>query len=202
MTADQIVQRCLEKGITCIAITDHGTMEGGLLVQKKAPFRVIVGEEVRTREGEIMGLFLKETVPDGLPLLESARRIREQGGIVGVPHAFDPFRGLRKAGHNMQQLLPYLDLLEVFNARSLILNGSGKAKKFCLDHRLPGSAGSDAHTPGEIGAAYVEMEDFSSPSSFLASLAGGSVKGKRSNPLVHLRTFNHKRLKGLLDFVA
>lgn len=199
MTADEIVARCLSKGINCIAVTDHGTIEGGLQVQKKAPFIVIIGEEVRTTEGEIMGLFLKQTIPDGLPLVESALRIKEQSGIVGVPHPFDPFRGLKKAGRNLESILSYLDLLEVFNSRSLIFDGAGKAKKFCLEHNLPGSAGSDAHTPDEIGTSYVEMEDFSSSTSFLASLSKGQIKGKHSNPLVHLRTFHHRRLKGMFN---
>lgn len=199
MTADEIIARCLSKGINCIAITDHGTVEGGLQVQKKAPFTVIVGEEVRTTEGELMGLFLKQTIPDGLPLIESALRIKEQGGIVGVPHPFDPFRGLKKTGRNLESLLNYLDLLEVFNSRSLMFDGAGKARRFCLEHKLPGSAGSDAHTPGEIGTSYVEMEDFSSAASFLTSLSHGQIKGKRSSPLVHLRTFHHRRLKGMFN---
>lgn len=199
MTADEIVARCLTKGISCIAVTDHGTIEGGLQVQKKAPFTVIVGEEVRTTEGEIMGLFLKETVPDSLPLVESALRIKEQGGIVGVPHPFDPFRGLKKSSRNLESILSYLDLLEVFNSRSLIFDGSDKARRFCHEHNLPASAGSDAHTSGEIGASYVEMEDFSSPASFLTSLSKGQIKGKRSNPLVHLLTFHHRRLRGMFN---
>ena len=199
MTADEIIARCLKAGINCIAITDHGTVEGGLLVQKKAPFKVIVGEEVRTAEGEVMGLFLKQTVPNGLPLVETAKLIKAQGGILGVPHPFDPFRGLKKAKQNLESLVNYLDLLEVFNSRSLILDGSGKARKFCLEHKLPGSAGSDAHTLGEIGMSYVEMEDFSTPASFLTSLSHGQIKGKKSNPLVHFRTFNHRRLRGLFN---
>jgi len=199
MAADEIIARCLGKGINCIAITDHGAIEGGLQVQKLAPFKVIVGEEVRTAEGEIMGLFLKEAVPNGLPLIESAVRIKAQGGIVGVPHPFDPFRGLKRTSQNLESLLHYLDLLELFNSRSLIFDGAGQARRFCLEHKLPGSAGSDAHTPGEIGTSWVEMEDFSSPASFLASLSRGRIKGKRSNPLVHFRTFHHKRLRGMFN---
>lgn len=166
-------------------------------MQEKAPFKVIVGEEVRTTQGEIMGLFLKHTIPNGLSLLESALRIKEQGGLVGVPHPFDPFRGLKKVRQNLDSLLKYLDLLEIFNSRSFLLDGADKARRFCLEHNLPGSAGSDAHTIGEIGTSCIEMEDFSSPASFLKSLSKGTLKGKRSSPLVHFRTFNHRRLKGV-----
>lgn len=200
MRPDEVIARCLETGINCIAVTDHGTVEGGLQVQKEAPFKVIVGEEVRTLEGEIQGFFLKQTIPDGLPLLETARQIKAQGGLVGVPHPFDPFRGLKKASRNLENLLPFLDLLEVFNSRSLLLDGSGKVRNFCQEHKLPASAGSDAHTPGEIGAAYVELEDFSSPAAFLTSLARGRIVGKRSSPLVHFRTFSRRRLKGWRNF--
>ena len=77
---EKIIGRCQELGINCIVITDHGTAEGALKMQKIAPFTVIVAEEIMTTQGEIMGMFLKETIPSGLTPGETINRIRAQGG--------------------------------------------------------------------------------------------------------------------------
>src|SRR3989304_5927036 len=90
---DKIVRRCQELRINCVAIADHGTAEGALEMQKLAPFKVIVAEEVLTTQGEIMGMFLKETIPGGLTPAETVKRIRDQGGLVNIPHPFETIRG-------------------------------------------------------------------------------------------------------------
>ena len=82
MSLQQIIDRCLEKGINCIAIADHGTAEGGLKMRELAPFKVIVAEEILTPHGEIMGLFLEETVPSRISAEQAISRIRAQGGLV------------------------------------------------------------------------------------------------------------------------
>lgn len=186
MSLEQIIKKCLHKGINCIALTDHGTAEGALRLQQMAPFTVIVGQEVLTPDGEIMGLFLKETVPTGLSPLEAASHIKKQGGLVGVPHPFDSMRGLKKG--SLDSLLPQLDFLEVFNARSLLRSNNGLAKRLVIQHGLLATAGSDAHTPGEIGNAYVEMPEFTGVEDFKKSLAQGKIVGRRSCPLVHVST--------------
>ena len=89
---EKLVARCVEVGLSCIAVTDHNTIEGALEVERIAPFMVIVGEEVASSDGEITGLFLKEPVPKGLSPQETARRIKDQGGLVSLPHPFDRFR--------------------------------------------------------------------------------------------------------------
>ena len=85
---ERIVDHCLRIGINCIAIVDHNTIAGALKLKETAPFKVIVGEEILTRAGELMGLFLTEEVPKGLPPEEAIARIRSQGGLVGIPHPF------------------------------------------------------------------------------------------------------------------
>ena len=89
---EAIVKRCLEVGINCIAISDHGNIDGALVVRKLAPFMVIIAEEIMTHRGEIMGLFLKETIPSGMSVAETVSRIREQNGLILIPHPFDRFR--------------------------------------------------------------------------------------------------------------
>ena len=87
-----VVKRCIAAGLNCIAITDHNTIRGALEVGKLADFRVIVGEEVKSSEGDIIGLFLEEEIPRGLSPLETVSRIKDQDGLVMVPHPFDTIR--------------------------------------------------------------------------------------------------------------
>ena len=92
MPLEKIIERCQKVGINCIALCDHGTAEGALKMREIAPFTVIVAEEILTPYGEIMGMFLEETIPSGLSVPETIARIRAQGGLVCIPHPFDTFR--------------------------------------------------------------------------------------------------------------
>ncbi len=182
---DKIIERCLETGINCIAIADHGTTEGALKMQDIAPFPVIVAEEILTPHGEIMGMFLKETIPSGLSPEETISRIRAQGGLVCIPHPFDTLR--QSALHNkiIEELVEQIDIIEAFNARSPFLRSSIRARNFADKYGISKSAGSDAHTLGEIGNAYVEMPEFNGKNDFLNALANGKIFGQRTNPLAH-----------------
>ncbi|MBI2860936.1 MAG: PHP domain-containing protein [Chloroflexi bacterium] len=185
---EQIVSRCVELGINCIAIADHGTVEGALEMQKLAPFTVIVAEEVLTPYGEIMGMFLTETVPSRIPIEEAIARIRAQGGLVGVPHPYDTVRGSALGSPMIEKVADKLDFVEVFNARSPFLRSSARAKTFAQRYSLRCTAGSDAHTPSEIGHAYVEMPEFKGRDDFLQALEQGKVYGHRTNPLAHINS--------------
>lgn len=182
---ETVVRHCQQKGINCIAVADHGTVEGALKMQKMAPFKVIVAEEILTPYGEIMGLFLKETIPSHISPAETIARIKEQDGLVCIPHPFELVRTSALDSHIITEIVAQIDVIEVFNARNPFLHSSEKAAAFARKHGIPGSAGSDAHTPGEIGNAYVEMPDFSGKDEFLKALACGQVCGRRSSPLVH-----------------
>jgi len=182
---EKIVKRCQELGINCIAIADHGTTEGALEIQKIAPFKVIVAEEILTTQGEIMGMFLKETIPGGITPQEAVRRIREQGGLVNIPHPFETIRGSALKDRVIEEIADDIDLMEVLNSRSPFPANSNKARAFAGKHGIPGSAGSDAHTVQEIGNAYIEMADFDNKDEFLQALAQGKIQGKRSGWRVH-----------------
>ena len=184
----QVIERCLETGINCIAIADHGTIEGALEMQGLAPFTVIVAEEILTPRGEIMGMFLKEGIPSGLPLEQVIARIKAQGGLVSIPHPFDTLRGFGIGSEILEELAEQIDIIEVFNARSPLLRYSTKAKVFAQKYGIPGSAGSDAHTPNEIGNTYVEMPEFNSKDEFLQALTRGKIFGRRSSILVHFNS--------------
>jgi len=181
----RVIERCLELGINCVAISDHGTIEGALELQKKAPFTVIVAEEIRTPRGEIMGMFLKEGIPGGLSVEQTIARIRDQGGLVAIPHPFDLLRGIGAGTDILKEIVEEIDVIEVFNSRSPLRRSSRKARSFAREYDIPASAGSDAHTPGEIGNAYVEMPEFNGRDEFIQALRKGKIFGRRSSILVH-----------------
>jgi len=191
----QIIDRCLETGVNCIAIADHGTIEGALKMQSIAPFPVIVAEEILTPHGEIMGMFLKNGIPSGLSVSETIFRIKAQGGLVCIPHPFDIFRKSALGSKIVEELVEQIDILEVFNSRTIPLRHSAKAQSFAQKYSIPGSAGSDAHTLHEIGNAFVEMPEFNGRDDFLHALAQGKVFGHVTNPLIHFNSLLQKLKK-------
>jgi predicted metal-dependent phosphoesterase TrpH len=183
---EKYVQTCLKRGINCVAVTDHNSILGALAVEKLASFKVIIGEEVESAEGEIMGLFLQEKVPAGLSPEETVQRIKEQGGLVCIPHPFDRFRRERLTEAALMRVLPQVDIIEAFNARTTSRGDNEHAARFAQEHGLAMSAGSDAHSVRELGRAWVEMPDFEGPREFLQALGEGRIVGRLSSPLVHL----------------
>ncbi|MFC2044189.1 PHP-associated domain-containing protein [Chloroflexota bacterium] len=188
MPLEAIISRCLETGIDCIAIADHGTIEGALKMQELAPFPVIVAEEILTTHGEIMGLFLKEVIPSGITIKQAISRIKAQGALVCLPHPFDPLRGIKLDNHQLEDLVAQIDIIEVFNARTLLSCYSVKAQAFARKYGILKTAGSDAHTPNEIGNTYIEMPNFNYETDFLQALRKGRIHSQKSNPLVHFTT--------------
>ena len=182
---DKIVTRCLEVGINCIAVADHHSIAGALKLKEMAPFRVIVGEEVLTTEGELMGLFLTEEIPKGFSAEETIALIRKQGGLVNIPHPFGRSLWQKSNKLTSEKIISQLDIVEVFNSRSPFSKSNSKALRLAQGHSKAASAGSDAHTSSEIGRAYVEMPEFNGPDEFLNCLSQGKIYGRRSSALVH-----------------
>ena len=185
---EDIVKRCQKLGLTCIAIADHDAVEGGLELQKIAPFKVIVAEEIQTYNGEVMGMFLKKRIASGIPIEKAVAAIKEQGGLVNIPHPFDPMRGLRLNADEFNRLAPHIDLIEVFNARVPNTQTNTKAENFAKEHNLPGTAGSDSHSIIELGSVAVTMNDFNTPAEFLTALRTATIDGKRASPFVHFHS--------------
>jgi len=194
---DRIVARCLEIGINCIAVADHNTIAGALKLREIAPFNIIIAEEILTSAGELMGLFLSEEIPKGLSPEETIARIKSQGGLVNIPHPFGrwPLQNPKKL--LSQEILSQVDIIEVFNSRTPLPNSSTKAWRLAMEHGKAAGAGSDAHTVGEIGKAYVEMSEFNGPGDFLKSLSQGKIFGRRSSPLIHFASTRAKIRKRL-----
>ncbi len=186
---EKLVRRCGKVGLDCIAVTDHNTIEGALEVRRIAPFLVIIGEEVTSSEGEVTGLFLRELVPRGLSPSETAKRIKDQGGLVSIPHPFDRFRRNVISEKGLTELIPYADIVEAFNSRNNLSADDRKAAEFANEHGLLTSGVSDAHTTFELGRTYVDMPEFDgTPQEFKESLASGTIVGRRMSPLIHVVT--------------
>jgi predicted metal-dependent phosphoesterase TrpH len=161
-----------------LCITDHNSIAGAVELAEQLPCRVIVGEELRTHLGEIIGLFLTERVPFGIDPREAAMRIRAQGGVVYVPHPFDPMRNNLRADVIDDLVAEGLvDAIEARNGKTSLEHLNQQAADFAVEHGLLAGAGSDAHVPDAWGCAYVEMPDFDGPESFKEALAQGELVG-------------------------
>lgn len=198
---EEYIRRCIRNGVNCVAITDHNTIEGALVVQRLAPFKVIVGEEINTSEGEIIGLFLRERIPRGLTPEATIAAIRDQGGIVIVPHPFDRFRRSVIRRETLYRILPLVDVIEGFNARNLLQSANFQAMRLARQEGKVMSCATDAHAPLEVARSYIEMPDFAGPSDFLAALAQGRIVGRPASPFVHLLStwakLRNRALRGL-----
>ena len=185
-------------GLDVVCATDHNTIEGALKLRDQADgFRVVIGEEISSRDGEIIGLFLQQAVPRGLSAEDTITRIHEQGGLVSVPHPFSHNRSYHLRRDALERVWPQIDAIEVFNAREAIANDNRRAAAFAKEHDIPGAVGSDAHRPWEIGRAYLECADFTGPADFIASLRGGTVEGRLAGHSIHFYTRYDKFRKWL-----
>jgi len=175
-----VVRAAAARGITHVAITDHDRIDGALeakaIAAREAPdLTVLVGQEIRTQAGDMIGVFLTEAVPPGLAPADAIAAVREQGGLIGIAHPFDRFRGsLGKAeAASFEALVGEVDWIEAWNAR--LMFGDGNARAAAIAERLgvPGVAVSDAHTVLEVGIAATGVQgDPSTPDGLRAALAG------------------------------
>ena len=181
-SSESVVRAAASRGLTHIAITDHDRIDGAVaareIARTAAPeLTVIVGQEVRTRDGDLIGAFLHRDVPSGLPSAETIADIRAQGGLVGIPHPFDRFRGSLLTDEVFAGVAPLVDWVETHNARIMVGRGNERAAAFARDHDRPGVAVSDAHSAIEIGVAYTAVDGD-------PSTAAGLLIALRSSELV------------------
>jgi len=180
-----IVKRGRKRGLAGVAVTDHNTIKGGLEAKRyeTEDFKVIVGSEIMTDRGEIIGLFLNAEVEPG-EFEVVTEEIREQGGIVVVPHPFDRIRpGLQPSDEDAK----FFDCIEGFNSRCLFQSYNKRAVEFASRHKLPVTAGSDAHFGWEIGNAFIRANaDTRSEEELRRDILknnGIEYEGRLSNPL-------------------
>jgi len=159
-------------GVGCVAITDHDTIEGALELASVAgkDLDVIVGEEISTADGHLIGLFLRESVEPDMPVRRTAEAIRNQGGLVVVPHPFNLMFGCSLRDKTFD-ILDLIDVVEVANAQNLSPIPNLKAAAFATEHGLPTIVGTDTHHRGYLDSCYQFMAPFDGPRGFLTALA-------------------------------
>lgn len=179
----------LRRGLDGVAITDHNTIEGALELKSLArQITVIVAEEIRTREGEIIGYFLSEKIPAGLPVRETIQEIRRQGGLVSVPHPFDTLRTSRITPEALEVIISDVDMLETFNSRDVFQKPDLQFIEKSKGLGVVPVAGSDAHQPWEIGKSCAIMDAFNTPQEFLAAARTAQFITRKSSIWVHIIT--------------
>ncbi len=166
-------------GLQAVCATDHDTIEGALQLSEIADeFQVIVGQEVDTSEGQLIGLFLASAIEPGLTAQETIALVKAQGGLVIVPHPFSRNRPGHLRREALDRLWPMVDAIEVFNSRESSSGANRMAAAYARERHIAEAAGSDAHRAEDLGLAYVEMDAFDGAGGFLHSLRTGTVHGR------------------------
>jgi hypothetical protein len=197
LSETDFIARAVERGLTHVAITNHNNVEGAIAVRDKVAelgledrLTVILGEEVSTTDGEVVGLFLEKTIPRGLSANETADEIHRQGGLVSIPHPFDPFRNshIREAPLRNLAEAAKVDAVEVFNCRVTLQRHNLAAAEFAARYAIPGIAASDSHSGMEVAMAFNAMPVFSTADELRAALPENDWHASRSTVLIHLTT--------------
>jgi predicted metal-dependent phosphoesterase TrpH len=163
---DEIVRAAAGR-VDILALTDHDDIRGALLAREYARENpalrvdVVVGEEISTRNGHLLGLWLQERIPPGLSALESIQLIHAQGGLAVAAHPFHPLRGVECGQYSLGRLIPDLPLDGIE-----IVNNAGVFSKLYdawaalrnVEWSLPVTAGSDAHDVWYVGSAVTRFE--------------------------------------------
>jgi predicted metal-dependent phosphoesterase TrpH len=197
MSEDRFIRLALERGLTHVAITDHNNVEGAMAVRDRVAalgaeerLHVILGEEVSSADGEIVGLFLTRTIPPGLSADETADQIHAQGGLVSIPHPFDPFRRSHITESALERLAEAgkVDAIEVFNSRVTLSRHNQRAAELAARYGIPGIACSDAHSGIEVAMSFNALPAFSTADELRLALRENEWHGSRSTKLIHLTT--------------
>jgi len=182
-----VVKHCEKAGLDVVAITDHNNIQGALEVRRAASFQVIIGEEIKSIAGDIIGLFLQEEIPGGLPAAETAQLIKDQGGLVVAPHPFCRLRPTALGLSSLLEILPLVDIIEGFNSHTVMPGDNDRGEKFARKQSLPMVASSDSHSALELGRTFTEVpeeEIDGTPEGLLRAVKLGRMVGKYPNPLL------------------
>lgn len=188
MSAATVIQTCIRRGIDCLFVTDHNEIWMAQKLQHQAPFRIIVGEEIATTEGEVIGYFLTRKIAPRQSPETTIKEIKQQGGIVSVPHPFDRLRHARMPFLTLKRIIDKVDLVETFNARNVFPADDSSAEKYAKRTKKQGIVASDAHSRWEVGRSYVELPDFETPAELVRALHQATFCCRRSWAAVHAIT--------------
>jgi predicted metal-dependent phosphoesterase TrpH/glycosyltransferase involved in cell wall biosynthesis len=187
---EDLLDHAQEQGLGAIAVTDHNVFDGALEAVELARDRdliVIPGEEVKTDgQGEVIGLFLSEEIPRGMSFADTIAAIKEQGGLVYLPHPFDRMHSIPNPA-TLHRHLADIDVFEVYNARLVFEAYNDEALRFARKYNLTMGAGSDAHVPQGLATGGVRMRAFDGPQEFLTSLRSAEIL-RRPKSLAYLQS--------------
>ncbi len=177
----ELLEAARDRGVGCIAVTDHNTVDGALealaLAEADSTLpRVIPGVEVAAAEGDVVALYVLESIPKGRPALDTIALIRERGGVVYLPHPCDVVRRGAISSRVREQAAEQSDLVEVLNGRALTAWSVRNSDRLARRHGRPRAAGSDAHGPTEVGRAYVTVERCPTRDDLVELVASGTLR--------------------------
>lgn len=178
ISAEQYARVLSTNLLDVIAVTDHNRIDFALRLQESLGDRIIVGEEIMTTGGELIGLYLTERIRPGLSPLETITQIKEQGGLVYVPH---PFESIRKGLHpgTLEELLDYLDIIEVCNGRAFLQNRHAQTVIWAKLNHIIGAASSDAHGVRGLGKTYTRVKKLPAADDLVETIAAGTPVTER-----------------------
>ena len=187
------IVKCFERSGILPLVCDHNTLAGSIRVydhicSAHPDIPRILAEEIMTAEGEIIGLFLEEEIPALLSAEETLDRIRDQGGLSIVPHPFCSYRSSALSFYTLDRIIDRVDIVEGFNARVIDDRDNLTAREYAARHKKPVSAGSDAHTPLELGRTWITIKPFSTPRELMKGLPDAEVHYLHMDPSIHLVT--------------
>ena len=197
LSEQRFIETAVERGLTHVAVTNHNNIEGAIAVRDKVrelglqdKLTVIIGEEVSTADGEVVGMFLETTIPRGLSARETADEIHRQGGLVSIPHPFDPFRASHIKEGPLRNLadLGKIDMVEIFNCRVTLQRHNDEAAEFANRYGIPGIAASDSHSRFEVAMAFNALPAFDSAEGLKRVLPENDWHASRSTVLIHATT--------------
>lgn len=197
MSLEQLIEQCCKKEISIVALTDHNTTIGAFELQKQAPdwLTVIIGEEVHSREGDVIGLFLTENIAPEQPIEETIKQIKSQGGLVLLPHPMDRLRKSAVGPEVAERVKNSLDFISIFNSRCLFNADNKKAAGFAKANHIPSYVESDAHSTAEVGRALNVIPPYKNPEEFKESLKQATFITRASGPVAHLRSKYNRLFK-------
>jgi predicted metal-dependent phosphoesterase TrpH len=188
VTIRAIISTCQQKGIQRLVITDHNNIQGAIIAHELDPVRFIIGEEINTQQGELLGIFIKEQIPSGLPASKTLELLHSQAAFISVSHPFDTFRQGHWDIDDLLNIVPGIDAIEIFNSRCLNPHFNTLAGEFAQRYRLLGTVGSDAHSTGEIGTATLTLPEFNDTSTLRSALSFAQPHVHLSSPFVHFHS--------------
>jgi len=189
----------LEQGVVdIIAVTDHNSTKVARELHSSLGDRIIIGEEIMSSQGELIGLYLHTTIKPGMTAKKTAEAIHAQGGIVYIPHPFETVRHALPEDV-LNEIANLIDIVEVVNGRALLQNKGPRALTWATLHHKRTAASSDAHTHKGVGASYTVVKNLPVKESLLVELESAELKAQMP-PYYTLLAPKYNRIRNKLGF--